>query len=389
MNYALRLAMVVSTFCFAGSVSGQITATASDRSAPVHPCGFWSSGDVREYKASLARSSELKNVLKDLQAWGDKRISESLDVPAHGLDTNGTWTFPGFARGYQDVSGNWQWEWKFNGKLQQRTADVSSLGMLYALTGDGKYAAFAKQLLVALADAYAKGGADEKGHDHFEAYGFDGGDAGMFLAKACHGYDLIFNAVPSADRAYIERDLIRPMAEHLSEAGYMYTGHARWGMVCLYGVFIAGVTLNDPALVEPTLYGRGGTRDHVTGGFMDCFKQACLRDGVIWGADTKMEEQMAAVCVLTTVAEVMRHHGLDLYAHQDRALKKSYDASVAAVNGDVSKLLPLPGVDAFPYAFLRYQESKYLPVVSRLKPGFTFAISERLPPPGAGGGNSQ
>jgi len=46
------------------------------------------------------------------------------------------------------------------------------------------------------ADAYGdgKGGCppDQHGYDHFGAYGFDGGDTGMFLAKACQGFDLVF-----------------------------------------------------------------------------------------------------------------------------------------------------------------------------------------------------
>jgi len=89
---------------------------------------------------------------------------------------------------------------------------------------------------------------------------------------------------------------------------------------------------------------------------------------------------MAAVCVLTTVAEVMWHHGVDLYGYQHAAMKKSYDAALeSAGNGDVSKLLALPGIDAYQYVFRRYQEPGYLPVVGKLKPGFTLAISEQLP----------
>jgi hypothetical protein len=68
----------------------------------------------------------------------------------------------------------------------------------------------------------------------------------MFLAKACNGYDLIYN-VPSVskDRTRIEGDLIRPLAEHLKKSTFMYTTHDRWGMVCLYGIFIAGETLKN------------------------------------------------------------------------------------------------------------------------------------------------
>jgi hypothetical protein len=307
-------------------------------------------------------------------------------VPAHKLEADGTWTFPAFKRGYQDASGKWNWEWDFNGTLQQRAEDVSNLGMLYALTGEEKYATFARQLLLALADAYGHGKGstvpDPHGYDHFEAYGFDGGDIGMFLAKACHGYDLICNlpALSAEDHTRIERDLILPLAEHLKKFTFMYTSHGRWGMVCLYGLFVAGVTLNDQALEDLALYGPGGAKDKVTGGFIDCFKPACLRAGVVWGADAKLEEQMAAVSVLTTVAEVMWHHGVDLYGYQNMAMKKAYNAALASAgNGEVSKLLALPGIDAYQYVFRRYQEPRYLPVVAKLKPGFRLAISEHLP----------
>ena len=54
-------------------------------------------------------------------------------------------------------------------------------------------------------------------------------------------------------------------------------------MVSLYGIFIAGETLNDPSLIDQSLYGPGGSDDNVTGGFMDCFKPNFLHEGAIWG----------------------------------------------------------------------------------------------------------
>jgi len=393
-THAVWLILVFCTFCLASSLPAQTIVRSPDepavkdvpRLASDHPCTLWDNQDVAAYRDSFTADPGLKSAFEKLQAWGDNRITEPLNVPTHRLEADGTWTFPDFKRGYQDASGKWSWEWNFNGTLQQSSADVSNLGMLYALTGDEKYADFARQILLAQADAYGyeKGSTipDPNGYDHFAAYGFDGGDIGMFLAKACHGYDLIYSlpSLSAADRTHIERDLIRPLAEQLKKSTFMYTNHGRWGMVCLYGVFIAGETLNDQPLVDLALYGPGGTKDKVTGGFMDCFNTACLRDGVVWGADTKPEEQMAAVCVLTTVAEVMWHHGVDLYDYQDRALKKSYDAALESIgNGDVSKLLVLPGIDAYPYVFRHYQEPRYLPIIGQLKPGFTLAISEHLP----------
>jgi hypothetical protein len=359
---------------------------AAPRVSNGHPCTLWDNQDVAAYKASFATNPELKAAFDQLQAWGNGRITDPLNVPAHTLEANGMWTFPDFARGYQDASGKWNWEWDFNGTMQQRSDDVSKLGMLYALTGDEKYATFARQLLLALADAYGYGkgstAPDPNGYDHFQAYGFDGGDDSMFLARVCHGYDLIYNlpSLSADDRNHIERDLIRPLAEHLKNFDWMYTGHSRWGMVCLYGQFIAGATLNDQTLLALALYGPGGSKDNVTGGFMDCFKSACLRDGVIWGADTKIEEQMASLCALTTVAEVMWHRGVDLYSYQDSAIKKAYDAALNSTqNGAVTDFFALPGIDAYQYVFRRYQDPSYLPIIAKLKPGFMLAISEHLP----------
>jgi hypothetical protein len=388
--HALWLVSILASFCATSALPAQTTALAAVKDTPRlasgHPCTLWDNQDVAAYRTSFSTDSGLKAAIEELQAWGNKRVAEPLNVPAYKLDADGTWTFPAFKRGYQDASGKWNWEWDFNHTLQQRAEDVSNLGVLYALAGDERCAAFASQILLALADAYGhgKGGAipDSHGYDHFEAYGFDGGDIGMFLAKACHGYDLIYNlpSFSAGDRAHIERDLIRPLAEHLKKFTFMYTSHGCWGMVCLYGLFVAGVTLNDQALVDLALYGPDGTKDHVTGGFMDCFKSACLRDGVIWSADTKVEEQMAALCVLTTVAEVMWHHGVDLYGYQDMAMKKSFDAALTSdQNGGFTKLLALPGIDAYHYVFRRYHEPRYLPVVAGLKPGFTLAIGEHLP----------
>ncbi len=352
-----------------------------------HPYTLWDKEEVAAYKASFAADPKLKAAFDELRAWGDKRIADPINVPAHRLEADGTWTFPDYKRGYQDASGNWQWQWGFNGAMQKRTEDVSNLGILYALTGDEKYATFAKQILLAVADAYGYGegstAPDPHGYDHFAAYGFDGGDAGMLLAKACNGYDLIYNlsSLSTNDRARIEHGLIRPMAEHLEKTTFMYTTHDRWGMVCLYGLFIAGETLNEPSMMDMALFGQGGAKNKVTGGFMDCFKPDVLREGVIWGAgSTKIDDQMAALSVLTAVAEVLWHRGVDLYSYQDAAMKRSYDAALKPVGPlDASTLRSLPGIDTYQYAFRRYQDQRYLSVIHQLTPTFTLAIGEHLP----------
>jgi hypothetical protein len=199
------LVSVLCSFCSATPVAAQTAAPppvvsgakSTPRLASGHPCTLWDRQDVAAYKASFSTNAPLKAAFEELRAWGDKRVMEPLNVPAHKLEADGNWSFPAFKRGYQDGSGKWNWEWKFNGTLQERAEDASNLGMLYALTDDEKYGTFAEEVLLALADAYGYGKGstipEPHGYDHFEAYGFDGGDIGMFLAKVCHGYDLIHN----------------------------------------------------------------------------------------------------------------------------------------------------------------------------------------------------
>ncbi len=363
-----------------------------------HPRTLWDQEDIAHYQQLLKTTPELKAAYDQLRASGDQRIQEPLKVPAHVQEPDGKWSFPAFRRGYQDGQGKWIWEWKFNGELQHRSADVANLGILYALSGDAKYAAFARKLLLALTDAYGydrdNSLIDKNGHDRFEAYGFDGGDAAMVLIKACFGYDLIYNS-PSftpEERRRIADDLFRPMAEHLKQGKWMFTGHDKWGMICLYGIFISGVTVEDQALVNATLYGPGGNPGKPDGGFLSCFDPSCMRPDGRWGPNRDDADRFAPLSVLTSVAEVMWHHGMDLYSHQNLALKRPFDLALplttsatstsstsALKDVDYSKLVVLSGINAYEYAYRRYHDSRYLPLIRMLRPSLVVKEPGELP----------
>src|SRR5215472_76069 len=137
-THALWLASVLSAFCVISALpaqtAGPLPAAPAVQSTPRlgsgHPSTLWDGQDVSAYRACFTTNPGLKAAFKELQAWGNKRIAEPLNVPAHKLEADGTWTFPAFKRGYQDASGKWNWEWDFNGTLQQRAEDISNLGML-------------------------------------------------------------------------------------------------------------------------------------------------------------------------------------------------------------------------------------------------------------------
>src|SRR5271169_580278 len=132
-THALWLVSVLFAFCAASALSAQTSAPSpaapavkdTPRMAYGRPCTLWDNQDVAAYRASFTTNPGLKAAFEEMQAWGNKRLAEPLNVPAHKLEADGTWTFPAFKRGYQDASGKWNWEWYFNSTLQQRTQDAS------------------------------------------------------------------------------------------------------------------------------------------------------------------------------------------------------------------------------------------------------------------------
>lgn len=163
----------------------------------------------------------------------------------------------------------------------------------------------------------------------------------------------------------------------------MYTTHDRWGMVCLYGVFIAGEILNDAPMVNVALFGQGGTKDNLKGGFMDCFKPEVLHEGTVWGVgNQKIDDQMAALSVLVAVAETLWHQNTNLYSYDNAAIKKAFDAGLKPLAGmDAGALQAVPGISAYPYAYRRYQDARYTAVIDKLTPSFSLAIGVSLPTP--------
>jgi len=338
--------------------------------------------DIARFRERLTSNGDLKSEFARLQKWGDQRIQQPLGAPKHETNSEGQWVYPEYKAGYKDAAGKYQWEWKFNTKLQRLANDVYDLGVLYAVTGSEKYADYAKNILLALVDVYGheKGNPplDPQWKNHLEPFGFDGGDTALFLAKTCNGYDQIYNLAgfAPAERRQIEDNLIRPLAYHLKSQNYMFTSLQKWGMMCLYGVFTAGMTLEDDTLTKTALYGLNGSQEKPTGGiFGYWFNPATAGQDNNWDkSDTK--SQLFSLSIMASVAEICWHHGMDLYSYHEATLKQIFDyplsfslpgsATSESLETQYKNFSRLQGVTAYDYAFLRYRDPRYLPVIERM-----------------------
>ena len=135
------------------SNEGRVTVFGSPRMSQGHPCILMDNQDIARYREQLTRNSDLKSEFARLRKWGDQRIQQPLGVPKHETNSEGQWIYPEYKAGYKDAAGKYQWEWKFNAKLQRLANDVYDLGVLCAFTGSEKYADYAKNILLALVDS--------------------------------------------------------------------------------------------------------------------------------------------------------------------------------------------------------------------------------------------
>lgn len=138
-------------------------------------------------------------------------------------------------------------------------------GTLYRLTGERRYADFARDMLLEYARLYPTLGlhpvnrSPVKGRLFWQAL-----NDSVWLVYAAQGYDAIRDTLSAEDRRRIDDDVFRRMARFLSEDNAAYFdrihNHATWAAA---GVGMAGYVLRDQSLVERAL--KGTKRDGKAG----------------------------------------------------------------------------------------------------------------------------
>jgi oligo-alginate lyase len=197
-------------------------------------------------------SAELKRVRREV----DKAIKAGIVVPVP-KDPGGGYTHEQHKRNYTAIYG---------------------AGLLFRITGEKRYADFARTMLLEYAKLYPALGNhpaasnERPGHLFWQSLN----DA-VWAVYAVQGYDAIRDALSDADRATIDGQVFRPMATFLSagqaEEFDQIHNHATWACAA---VGMIGYTLRDAGLVEVAL--KGLKRDG-TFGFLAQIDQLFSPDG--------------------------------------------------------------------------------------------------------------
>ena len=230
-----------------------------------HPNAYWDQEDIDHYKEMLKTSTELQKIVANIKDMMDKRIAEPIDIPPPQKGPDGKWMFPSdYFPATALHGGKDSPVFRFKTMCERDSEAVSDLGTLYALTGDEKYAEYARKLLLAYAHC------SEWGVSPIYNVRSEIGMTGALLSEAfimmgwARGYDLIYN-LPSwtkEDRAQLHDDLFYPMALTVLYPAWpgtdtpWYACHRtnRSFFNCV-AVLLDGVVTDDQELINAALYG--------------------------------------------------------------------------------------------------------------------------------------
>jgi len=235
---------------------------------------------------------------------------------------------------------------------------LKTLGIVYQLTGDKKYADKGKQILLAYAERYNS----YRLHNIKNEEKIGGGKVGpqtldesTWLITMIEGADCIWNELTDSEKSKVSDGLVRPATDIIRKHKMGIHNIQCWKNSA---VGLGGLLIGDMALVKEAIEGESG--------YFNQMKKGITPDGAWYeGAWGYHFYTVSAVIHLT---EGAYHSGINLYGSE---LKKMFDAPISmampnlelpAFNDSGSVKIPSQA-SLYEAAFARYKDNKYLAVI--------------------------
>jgi oligo-alginate lyase len=211
--------------------------------AQEHPVTFITKAEAAEIKKKLTAFPVLTQSYNDIKSEVDQFVGKEVDVP-----------FP------KDPAGGYTHD-----KHKANYTLMFNSGILYNLTGDAKYAALVKSMLLKYAvlnptlKNHPQATSASPGHIFWQALN----DAN-WMVYAGMAYDLIYNTLNDADRKKIEEGAFKPEVDFFTKDLKVWFdrihNHNVWASA---GVGIIGIASNNQAYIDIAL--KGSEKDGKTG----------------------------------------------------------------------------------------------------------------------------
>lgn len=221
-----------------------------------HPCLILTKEDVQQIKPQLGEVALFDNTVKSIRKQVDNVLSLPIEVPVP-KDAGGGYTHEQHKRNY---------------------TQMYHAGVLYQLTGDTKYAAFVKTLLLKYADLYPSLPLHPVQKSSYRGKLFwQGLNECVWLVNTAQAYDCIYNYLTPKEIKRIEDNLFKPMVQFIAidnkSTFEKIHNHGTWAVA---GVGMISYVMGDKDMVEKSLYGLDKSGK---GGFMKQIDKLLSPDG--------------------------------------------------------------------------------------------------------------
>lgn len=355
---------------------------------PPHPRLLLNADGIGQLKQRIATQPWAKESWDKLKATAEKDLAHPAELPPRGGNWSHNYVCPTHgARLKQGRKlGLWQWEHlcptgphtlrgdpsqaqlDFDGNaiagVHGHLADqIVDFGLVFQVTGDARYAAKAREILLAYAGRYLA----YPVHDNQNKPKRGGHVASQSLTEASwliaftQGADLVWATLSEADRTAIANQVLRPALKEIILPRRMKIHNIQ----CYHNsaIGLVGFLLGDEKLIATAI-------DDPTNGYRQQMEKGVLGDGM-WteGSSGYHFFTIGGVWPLT---EAARNCGRDLYGPK---LQSMFDGPLALATPDFvlpdfndSGTVPLAGQsDLYELALARYGKAIYQPLLAQSK----------------------
>jgi len=271
---------------------------------PAHPVLLLSKSSANKINSLVGRNKLIDNTFYSVKNRVDQAIKQGVIVPIP-KDAGGGYTHE---------------QHKKNGKLLYES------GLLFQITGEKKYAEYAKKMLLAYAEMYPTLGLHPMHKSQSPGKLFwQSLNECVWLVYSIQGYDFLYSYLKEPERKKIENNLFLPMADFLS-AGSPHEfnrihNHGTWAVAA---VGMTGYVTGDNDLVQISLH---GLNKDGKGGFLAQLHQLFSPDG--YYTEGPYYQRYAMMPFMIFAEAIQRNDpDIDIFSHNDSILKKAVEASL-------------------------------------------------------------
>ncbi|MBD3287529.1 chondroitin lyase [candidate division KSB1 bacterium] len=284
-------------------ISFIIFALSATLMAADHPSMFITKEEAQAINNALGKYPILDQSFEKMKNMVDAALAKPMEVPQ-----------PGEAGGYEHE------------RHKQNYRAMQAAGILFTITGDEKYAAFIRDMLLKYADMYPNLGPHPMAKKQAPGMLFHQMlNETVWLTYTSQAYDCIYDWLDQSTRENIEENVFQVIIDWFIERNHhefdRIHNHGTWS-VCSIGLI--GYVLGNQDLVDMALY---GTKKDGSGGFLKQLDLLFSPDGYYMEGPYYVRY---ALRPFFHFAEAIHRNQpeLKIYEYRDQILKKAYYSAV-------------------------------------------------------------